>query len=41
MAASPESWGKLKETRRRLETCWKIDLDWSLFPDALKEVRNS
>lgn len=37
--ASPDSWGKLKETRKRLQKCWGMDLDWSLFPKSLQEVR--
>ena len=37
--ASPVSWEKLRETRKRLEKCWKIDIDWCLFPSYLnKEV---
>lgn len=36
--ATPESWSKLKDTRKRLQKCWDMDLDWSLFPEALKAV---
>lgn len=36
--ASPISWKKLKETRQRLHKCWKVDLDWSIFPASLKDV---
>ena len=38
MAVSPETWSKMKETRHRLENCWKIDLNWSLYPETLKQV---
>lgn len=38
MAASGESWAKLKETRQRLQKCWQTDLDWSLYPASLREV---
>ena len=38
MATTPETWGKMKETRHRLENGWKLDIDWSLFPDTLKNV---
>ena len=33
-----ESWAKLKETRLRLEKGWEVDIDWSLYPHALREV---
>ena len=36
MASSPE-W----KTRHRLESCWKLDIDWSLYPTTLKEVSSS
>ena len=40
MASSPgDSWNKLRETRR-LELCWSEELDWSSFPQTLKEVSN-
>jgi hypothetical protein len=38
MATTGESWAKLKETRQRLEKCWQIDINWSLYPATLKEV---
>lgn len=38
MAVSPETWSKMKETRHRLENCWKMDLNWSLYPETLKQV---
>ena len=38
MAATPETWSKMKDTRHRLENCWKTDLNWSLYPEALKKV---
>ena len=38
MAASPDNWSKLRETRQRLEKCWKLDIDWSLYPQEIKEV---
>ena len=38
MASNLDSWVKVKETRKRLEKCWDIDIDWSLYPGALKEV---
>ena len=31
-------WGKLNDTRYRLELCWKTDLDWNLFPDSIKDI---
>lgn len=40
MASSGEGWEKLKETRHRLEKCWKMDLDWTLYPEIIKEVRH-
>ena len=39
MAASVDTWDRLKETRLRLQKCWEVHLDWSLFPDSLKQVR--
>ena len=27
-----------KETRERLERCWKEDIDWDLYPEPLKKV---
>jgi hypothetical protein len=36
--AGIESWAKLRETRKRLEKCWELDLDWSLYPQSLKKV---
>jgi hypothetical protein len=30
-----ETWAKLKETRTRLEKCWEVDIEWSLY---LREV---
>ena len=38
MAWTPDNWAKLKATRQRLEKCWDIDIDWSLYPEQLKEV---
>lgn len=38
MAAGSESWAKMLETRQRLEKCWKLDVDWKLFPSAIKNV---
>ena len=35
MAAGPDAWRKMKETRERLEKCWETDLDWSLYPESL------
>ena len=40
MAAGIDTWEKLKETRSRLEKCWKIDIEWSLYPETIKRVRN-
>jgi len=34
MAVDPKS----KETRKRLEKCWVMELNWDLFPDDLKKV---
>jgi len=34
MAVDPKS----KETRKRLEKCWAMELNWDLFPDDLKKV---
>ena len=39
MASSGDSWEKLKETRHRLEKCWEMDFDWTLYPDIIKKVR--
>lgn len=33
-----DTWARLKETRLRLEKNWDVDIDWSLYPDELKEV---
>ena len=33
-----DSWAKLKETRLRLEKAWETDINWNLYPPALKEV---
>ncbi len=38
MATTGDSWAKLKETRQRLEKCWEVDINWSLYPSSLKEV---
>ena len=39
MAFSPDSRFKNKTLiKDRLQLCWNMDLDWSLFPEALKEV---
>ena len=38
MAVTPETWSKMKETGQRLENCWKMDLNWSLYPESLKQV---
>lgn len=29
---------KNRETRKRLESCWDMDLSWNLYPSVLKEV---
>ena len=33
-----EQLGKVRELRRRLESCWQTNLDWSNIPATLKEV---
>ena len=40
MALSPDNQIKNKTTiiKDRLELCWNYDLDWLLFPEALREV---
>ena len=35
--ATPRS-EKTKDTRKRLESCWNMDLSWDLYPQVLKEV---
>ena len=35
--ASP-SHDKARETRKRLDCCWDLDLDWNKYPHCLKEV---
>ena len=29
---------KARETRKRLEHCWDLDLTWSKYPKTLREV---
>ena len=31
--------GEAAETKRRLEKCWSVQVDWGLYPVKLKEVR--
>ena len=38
--ATPESWSKLRETRLRLKVCEGIDIDWTLYPKVLEEVKD-
>ena len=38
MATSPDTWAKMKDTRHKLEKCWETNLDWSLYPESIKEV---
>ena len=40
MALSPDNRlkNKMSIIKDRLQLCWKYDLDWSLFPEALREV---
>lgn len=40
MATGVDAWEKLKETRSRLEKCWKMDINWSLYPETIRNVRN-
>jgi hypothetical protein len=37
--SSPDSWGRLRETRQRLVKCWQMDIDWTLYPVVIKNVR--
>lgn len=39
MAGGSDIWEKLKEARSRLEKCWKMDIEWSLYPETIKRVR--
>lgn len=41
MATGVDAWEKLKETRSRLEKCWKMDIQWSLYPETITKVRNN
>ena len=29
---------KVLETRKRLDKCWSEDIDWTLYPETLKNV---
>lgn len=29
---------KLMDLKERLERCWKLNLDWSLYPEHIKKV---
>ena len=33
-----DSWAKLRETRKRLEKSWDLDIDWKIYPKGLAEV---
>jgi len=35
--ATPEA----AETRRRLEKCWAVEVDWNHYPERLSKVRNA
>ena len=37
--ASPSSLEKARNTRRRLDRCWDLDLAWNKYPTFLREVR--
>ncbi len=37
MRASPSS-ERARSTRKRLENCWDLDLDWNKYPTILREV---
>ena len=45
MAATPKSVSKnltsAMETKSRLQMCWKLDLNWELYPPVLKMVMSS
>ena len=42
-ALSPKEGAKLQattfETQKRLEKCWKVDVNWTYYPDILCQVR--
>ena len=29
---------RAKDTRKRLDSCWDLDLAWDKYPEVLKEV---
>ncbi len=29
---------EIKDTRKRLERCWNLDVSWKHYPTSLKEV---
>ena len=31
---------RAKDTRKRLDSCWDLDLAWDKYPAVLKEVSN-
>lgn len=31
---------RAKDTRKRLDSCWDLDLAWDKYPEVLKEVCN-
>ena len=32
------NWKRILETRKRLDKCWSEDIDWTLYPETLKNV---
>lgn len=30
---------KVADTRKYLEACWKVDIDWNLYPEYITTVR--
>ena len=29
---------KASDTYKNLQACWKVDLDWSIYPDIIRKV---
>lgn len=36
--ASPSLDARSRETRRRLDKCWTLDLSWNKYPEVLQQV---
>ena len=39
MMASPAS-ERVRDTRKRFDSCWQLDLAWDTYPQLLSEVSN-